>query len=224
MSRETTDFNSTKYAAPQPIQDSGLVRIDLALQLIGSGKRVLDLGCWDGSIAQRIKEQGNEVYGFENSRPAAEMARQKGIEVVECNIEGDWPTFDFQFDAIWGGEIIEHVFDTDAFLQKIRSLLKDGGQVILSTPNIATLGRRLMLMLGKNPMTEYTAREHDAGHIRYFTHQDMRQLLEDNRFEVSDLISDVLNFNGTGTLYSRLIPKLFPTLGRSVIVRALKQP
>lgn len=224
MTQETADFNSLKYSTPQPHKDSGLVRINLALRLLGQGKRVLDLGCWDGSIAKQIQAQDNQVFGMENSRPAAELARQKGITVFEGDIQAGWPDFGVKFDAVYAGEIIEHVFDTDGFLQKIRSVLADGGSVVLTTPNIAALGRRLMLLLGINPLTEFTAREHDAGHIRYFTRADLKKLLEENGFQVRAMLSDVVNFNGLGTMYSTALPKLCPGLGRSIVVLAQKLP
>ncbi len=222
MVRDTANFNTTKYAGEQPHGGSGIVRIQKALEMISGTKVVLDLGCWDGSIAKMIKDQGNVVHGMENSRQAVELARTKGIIVHEGNIEDDWPDFGIEFDAVFAGEIIEHVFDTDLFLERVRKILKPGGELVLTTPNIAALGRRLMLLFGISPIVETTAREHDAGHIRYFTKATLFSLLRDNNFEVVRFASDVINFTSSGNFYSEIIPRYLPTLGRSLIVKAVK--
>jgi len=101
-------------------------------------------------------------------------------------------------------------------------MLKDEGSLILTTPNIASFGRRLMLLLGINPLIETTAREYDGGHIRYFTKRTLITLLKENHFAVEDILSDVINFTHNGKYYSKFIPKLIPTLGRTLIVKAKK--
>lgn len=53
------------------------LRIEKTLSLIGSGKRVLDVGCCDGSITLRIKKLGNEVVGIDISEKAVRRARKK---------------------------------------------------------------------------------------------------------------------------------------------------
>ena len=220
--RNTSDFNSIRYSNEQPIEFSEQVRVHTAINLIGTGKRVLDIGCWDGSISLLIKNQGNEVYAFENSREGIKKAQQKGIIVKEFNLEErEWPDFGFKFDAVFAGEIIEHVFDTDLFLQNIKGILKPKGILVLTTPNVAALGRRLMLLLGINPYLETTARPHEAGHIRYFTKADLSSLLKENGFHIDTFCSDIVNFTASGKYYSKLIPQIFPALGRSLIVKAI---
>jgi len=222
--RETSVFNSIKYSGAQALRDSGLIRIRKVLDLIGEGRTVLDVGCWDGSIGELIKRNNNDVYGLENSLNAIRLAEDKGIKVKEFNLEEEvWPDFGIKFDVVFAGEIIEHIFDTDKFLQNIRAVLKDDGYAVLTTPNIAALGRRLMLLLGLNPLIETTAREHDGGHIRYFTRDTLIRLLDDNGFATVKFQSDVINFTNSGQFYTRLIPMILPTLGRSLIVKAVKK-
>ena len=73
-----------------------------------------------------------------------------------------------------------------------------------------------------NPLIETTARQRDAGHIRYFTKRTLLKLLEENGFTVTNFLSDVINFTNNGKYYTKLIPKIFPTLGMTLIVRAIK--
>lgn len=224
MARDTSIFNSIRYSQTQPLEGSELVRLKKVLNLIGTGKTVLDVGCWDGSISLLIKAEGNNVYGLENSHNAVQSAIAKDIPVKQFNLEEDkWPDFGFEFDVVFAGEILEHIFDTDKFLQNIQKMLKDNGFLVLTTPNIASLGRRIMLLFGINPLIETTAREYDAGHIRYFTKKGLFKLLEENGFEVKNFESDVINFTNSGRYYTRLIPQIFPTLGRTLIVKAAKR-
>ena len=224
MARDTSQFNSIKYGETQPIFGSEVVRIKKILNMIGSQNSVLDIGCWDGSIGKLIMKHDNKVYGLENSTTAVVNAREKGIIVNSVNLELDaWPTYPFSFDVVFAGEIIEHVFDTDKFLQNIRGVLKDKGHLVLTTPNIAALGRRLMLLFGLNPLIETTARKYDGGHIRYFTKKTLFALLQENGFSVKEYCSDVVNFSNSGNIYSSVIPRICPTLGRSLIVKCEKQ-
>ena len=223
MTRDIENFNSIKYSNEQPHHGSGLIRVQKSIQLIGKNKTVLDIGCWDGSIAEMIKLAGNnQVDGVEVSKSAIQKAKAKNINVHEFNLESIWPALNKKYDVVFAGEIIEHVFDTDQFLQNIRQVLVSDGKIVITTPNIAAFGRRLMLLFGINPIIETTAREHDAGHIRYFTKTTLLQLLQDNGFEVLNFKSDVINFTSSGNVYSSFIPRIFPTLGRSLIVSAKK--
>ena len=150
--RDTSIFNSIRYSHPQPLEGSEIVRIKKVLDLIGTGKTVLDVGCWDCSISLLIKANGNEVYGLDNSDNAIQLATEKGILVKKCNLEEEkWPDFGFKFDVVFAGEIIEHIFDTDKFLRNIYHILKDDGCLVLTTPNIASLGRRIMLFFRDEP-------------------------------------------------------------------------
>lgn len=216
------EFNEGRYSVQMPVDGVDKPRIDFILRNIKDEKlKVLDLGCWDGSYAIRYKKKTNKVYGIESSVTAAAKARKKGI-VVE---QGDFMEKDFfvgkKFDVVVAGEIIEHVFDTDLFIQKIKKLLKPGGILILTTPNVASLPRRIVLALGINPILEYRViPDATAGHIRYFTFKNMYELLADNDFDVVTAKSDVVNFNNQGTLFTTIIPRIYKRFGRSIMVVA----
>jgi methionine biosynthesis protein MetW len=196
-------------------------RIAQCLKLIGKNKKVLDIGCYDGFITEKIKNYGNEVTGIELSKEGAKICRSRGIECVEQDLESKFPFEDNSFDVVFGGEIIEHIFDTDKLLQEIKRILKPNGHIVLSTPNIAALTRRLRLLLGINPHIDIglisPSGKVSAGHIRYFTIKSMKELLKRNGLRVTSTKTDFILFNSL-----RLIKlgKLFPTLGWTFIVKA----
>jgi 2-polyprenyl-3-methyl-5-hydroxy-6-metoxy-1,4-benzoquinol methylase len=215
-------YNDAKYGNWY-LGNSNNSRINQIVRLAGSNKKILDIGCNIGQIGNILIQNHNQVYGIDISKTAIQKAIKNGLVAKICDIENeDIPFKSIKFDIIIGAEIIEHVFDTDAFLQKIRNSLKINGEIIITTPNLATFGRRLLLLVGKNPLIEVHAREHTAGHIRYFIKETLIDLIESNNFKVTDLLSDTVNFTANGSVSSELIAHIIPTMGKSLIVKATR--
>ena len=219
------NFNEKRYSVEMPVDGVDKARINFILKHIPDDHlKVMDLGCWDGSYAARYKKKTNQVYGVESSATAAKKAAKKGIKIAQGDFMEITPFPKEKFDVIVAGEIIEHVFDTDLFIEKIRKQLSRGGRLILTTPNVASLPRRLLLLFGINPVLENRVIvDVTAGHIRYFTFKELEKLLQDHGFEIETSKSDVLNLNNQGTLYTTLVPKLYKRFGRSIMVVARKK-
>lgn len=199
-------------------------RIKIMLAMVNGldlkSRRILDIGCYDGTFLSLIKNKSNKLYGIEASDYGFQEARRRGTIVEKFFIDDGvkFPYTDNFFDFVIAGEIIEHIYDTDFFLCEIKRILKKGGLILISTPNIASLGRRLLLLFGFNPIIEVSPNEPDSpGHIRYFTFKSLKGLLEKHNFRVIKGKSDVVNFCSNGRLKSTLIPKLLPSLGQSII-------
>lgn len=218
-------------------------RIKRIVSLVGKGKKILDLGCGLGQIGKLLIDNGNQVYGIDISPKILKKANNKGLITKCVDIETEPLPFRNKFDIVIAAEIIEHVFDTDTLLIKIRKILKDKGELIITTPNLASLGRRLLLLLGENPLIETRLvedypkhyryfpkkininpkiKELSAGHIRYFVKHSLFRLLDAYNFKIIHFSSDIINLTPNGKIRSELLAKLFPTLGRSLIVKAIK--
>jgi hypothetical protein len=95
----------------------------------------------------------------------------------------------------------------------------------LTTPNVLSFGKRIYLLLGKNPYFEASFSfppEAQAGHIRFFTKGLLLDFLRYKGFEIIKFTSDVVNFDSSAIISSKLIADLFPTLGCRLIVKAQK--
>jgi len=214
------EFNSRAYTESRC--DHQDPRFPVVLPMIGSGHVVLDLGCLDGTVGSLLVAQGNRVSGIDASRTAIERARERGLDARLGNLEEPMPFENGAFDIVFAGEIVEHVFEIDRMLAEVYRVLRPGGAFIVTTPNLAALGRRLMLLVNRNPHIEISFTGDAAGHIRYFIRSTLISLLTGHGFVVRRFASDVVNFNASGSLRSRTLAKLFPTLGKTLILQAEK--
>lgn len=221
MSTIREEFNEQRYGKPLHLSKTEKFRVESILRLIGNKKKVLDIGCSDGTISEMIARNNNEVYGVDVSESALKIALSRGLEAYKVDLESEeFPFSENYFDVVVAGEIIEHIFDTDEFLNKIKKVLKPDGSLIITTPNLATLGRRLLLLLGKNPLIEVSVDGEAAGHIRYFVKETLVNLLEKHDFKIDEFTSDIVNFNKTGSIYSVRLARIWSAIGRTLIVRA----
>jgi len=213
------NFNESTYSKDMPTEKGDVTRIKFILKNIEDKfLDILDLGCWDGTHSVRYKKTTNNIFGIESSKTSAEKARKRGVIVEQGYFPDDRLFKNKKFDVIVAGEIIEHVFDTDEFLVKIKEKLNKNGRLIITTPNVASLPRRILLFFGINPMLDFRAKGNVAGHIRYFTFDNLRDLLEENGFIVVQEESDVVNFSADGKLNSKLIPKINKKFGRTIMI------
>jgi len=208
---------------------SGSIRVRKMLAIIDSldlqNTNILDIGCYDGTFLSLIKNRDNNFFGLEASDWGVEQSRKKNIEVRQYFFDdiNNLPHEDGFFDIVIAGEIIEHIYDTDFFLKEISRILKPKGKLLISTPNVASLGRRLLLLFGINPIVELSPNEPDSsGHIRYFTFKTLAQLLEKHNFKILSSQSDCLNFSKHGRIKSVFFVKIFPKFGTSMIYLAEK--
>jgi 2-polyprenyl-3-methyl-5-hydroxy-6-metoxy-1,4-benzoquinol methylase len=103
------------------------------------GARLLDVGCANGAFLLRMRELGWNVQGVEIDPKAAANARQAGLNVAEGHLENAHFS-DGSFDAITLSHVIEHLYDPVATLEECRRILKPGGVVWISTPNLHSIG------------------------------------------------------------------------------------
>jgi SAM-dependent methyltransferase len=167
-------------------------RIPLFRQAIGTGKRVLDLGCRSGALTRHFLE-GNEVVGLDVDRAALAKAEALGIETVVADVEEPLPFAEASFDVVVAGELFEHLRFPRDVVDEIRRVLRPGGLLAGSVPNAFNVQNRLRFLRGLHP-------ERDRTHLHMFRPRDVEELLEG--------LEDVrLTF--VGGRYVRLSARLF---------------
>jgi len=183
---------------------------------------MIDIGCFDGTITNILRPNREvTVIGLELLEEASRRAKGRVDEVILCDIEESLPLRDDCADCVYAGEIIEHLFDPDYFVEEGRRILKQNGCLIITTPNLAGLGSRLSLLLGRKPwMIEERLREEYAGHIRHFTVSTLEDTMRDHGLAVNRVTSDGIKL---GRIVSKRLRQVMPRLGLHIIVRAKKE-
>ncbi len=157
-------------------------------------KRVLEIGCGAGGGTLYLKSilEPKEIIGVDISKTAVEKAQKKGINAHTINVsEEKLPFKNETFDLVVTFEVIEHVFDTGAFIEEINRVLKPGGTLFISTPNLAWWANKVLLAFGYQPANTEVDLEHatigkpkmfpqgtPAGHIHVFTKKSMKEFLK----------------------------------------------
>jgi O-antigen biosynthesis protein len=154
------------------------------LALVGRPERVLDVGCSTGYVAERLQARGATVVGLDLDERAAAQARRFCEAVHVGDVETmELPFEPASFDAIVCGDLVEHLRDPRAFLERVRPLLRADGRVVLSTPNIANWAMRLGLLFGRFRYTEWGIL--DRTHTHLFTRKTLRECLEAAGYRIS---------------------------------------
>lgn len=105
--------------------------------------RLLDVGCGGGEFLAEMRSLGWDVAGIEPDPVAVEYARaQRGL-TVETGTPETSSLPDVSFDVITLNHVIEHVPNPIATLQSCARLLRQGGLIVIVTPNVASLGRHM---------------------------------------------------------------------------------
>jgi 2-polyprenyl-3-methyl-5-hydroxy-6-metoxy-1,4-benzoquinol methylase len=153
------------------------------LAFVGTADRVLDVGCSSGYLARRLIERGSSVVGIEVDEQAAEEARDVCEQVFVGDVETmELPFEDASFDVVLCGDVIEHLRQPDAFLTRIRPLIRPGGRLVLTTPNVANWSIRLALLFGR---WRYTRRGIlDRTHTHLFTRRTLIETLHETGYRI----------------------------------------
>jgi SAM-dependent methyltransferase len=184
-----------------------------------AGACILDLGLSRGLFLERFRRYaGVELGGIEIDPAEAERARERGLEPVRHFVnafDGNrlvarLPWKDASADIVLAGEIVEHIVDTESFLREIRRVLRPGGATVLSTPNILWWKHRIALLAGRYPdALDYRTRYgDDFGHVRIFTPDLLRGLLEETGFDevrvVGKRLGPISTLRGPGVVVEAL--------------------
>jgi 2-polyprenyl-3-methyl-5-hydroxy-6-metoxy-1,4-benzoquinol methylase len=167
--------------------EEGLRRAFL-LAHVSAGARVLDVGCGEGRFAAVLARAQAEVVGIDVAAEPLRRARLRHpeLDLRQVPVQGAWPLQDASFDAVWAGEVIEHVADTAGWLSELRRVLRSGGLLLLSTPSH---GRLQMLRWALDPHIFDAHFNPRADHLRFYTRRTLTELLEDFGFHDVDVRS-----------------------------------
>jgi len=177
----------------------------LAVEEVVTPGRMVDVGCWTGSFLAAARQRGWDPVGLEPSKWAADRAAERGLDVRVAEL-GD--------DGLEAGscrlvvlcDVLEHLIDPRAALDRSATLLEPGGALFLTVPDAGSvlarlLGRRWWSVL---PM-----------HLQYFTRRSLGQLLTDSGFTVRSVRTHAKVF--TARYYAERLGGYSDPAGRAAV-------
>ena len=185
---------------------------EAVLSLLGrnEGADLLDLGSGDyrrltlGAAKKTLSKSITCVDLTDIGRPTSKT-------LIQCKSDlNESLPLEKEFDIVIASQVIEHLWNTDGFVEEMYRVLKPGGYAIISTPNLASWHNLVYLLLGKQPDVATVSDElypwkEKPGHRRVFTATELIKLLKFHGFAVEEVV---------GTSYYPLIGKLANWLAR----------
>jgi len=198
----------------------------------------LDVGCGDGGTAGRwLAEHGCRYMGADISATAVAQAQANGLDAQVVADASDLPFEDESFSGVVAVEVLEHLFEPQAAVTEFRRVLRPGGILFVSLPNVAYWRRRAeLLLLGRfDPLGDDLSIEEPwrDPHIRFFTTSTLRRMLTragfraDVRGYAGALLADIPkvghHFDSRPSRLYELVQRLAPNLlGRRIYAVAVK--
>lgn len=152
----------------------------LISRLIEPGSSVLDIGCGDGRLLEHLREtRGVEPRGVELSRRACDLARQKGLDVIQADVTADEWVAPEPVDYIVMSEVLEHLPSPERLLLRLKGICRR--RLLIDVPNTGALNDRLRLLLGRTPKQWVF---HPEEHLRFWTISDFRVMCRQLGYKV----------------------------------------
>jgi SAM-dependent methyltransferase len=171
----------------------------------GPGQVILDAGCGNGWLAS-LYGPGHTVVAIDLADANLRRVRDLGLAAVKHNLDRGLPFADASFDTVVCSEILEHIFSPDLLLREIHRVLRPGGRVILTVPNLHCFRNRVDVLLGRfTPFVEYRIHEDlsdelshvGVQHIHHYTVPGMRSILAKVGFVRADWRGQSFHMNAS---------------------------
>jgi SAM-dependent methyltransferase len=194
-----------KSAAPEtaPAAMAHEAIYDTVLRIVQNlpAGRLLDVPAGEGALAARLIEAGFDVQCCDLY---PEIFRLKSVDIQHGDLGGTLPYHDVSFDYITCIEGLEHIENPQQAIREFSRLLKRGGHLIVSTPNILNIEERLKWLLYGytshfKPLTqdhldrarrEYGDKVEVALHVNAISYSELRYTLEKYGFSIVNLYRD----------------------------------
>jgi 2-polyprenyl-6-hydroxyphenyl methylase/3-demethylubiquinone-9 3-methyltransferase len=182
----------------KPLHDINPLRVDFIKSKVDlKGKRVLDIGCGGGILAEALAREGAEVTGIDQGEKVIKIAKlhslesQLNINYEKINIENFIKKNKHKFDVITCLEMLEHVPDPASVIKACSQILKPDGKLFLSTINrnpksflFAIIGAEYILKLLPKGTHTYE---------KFITPSELRDYCNQSNLKFNDLIGMTYN-------------------------------
>jgi 2-polyprenyl-3-methyl-5-hydroxy-6-metoxy-1,4-benzoquinol methylase len=189
---DLTAFYNENYArssklAHIPLEDDFMYgqMLNLMRPYLAPGRRAFDLGCNNGNLSLYMARKGCDVLGVDLAENAVAVATASAAHHGIPNAEfsaldflNNWHR-DETFDVVLASHVIEHVPDDGALLNKLASILRPDGVLLLFTP-IATSS----LAIVSTKLTGRFAHDEQVGHLRRYQPRSLAEMVTTSGLEI----------------------------------------
>ena len=171
------------------------VRKDIASLLPSQSAEVLELGCGAGGTLGWLKAEGyaGHTTGMELCAEPAAIARTRVDKVFEGDVNATMGQLPLEgFDLVLCLDVLEHLVDPWETVKRLYGLMRTGGTLIVSLPNIQHYKVVLPLLL-KGTWQYKEDGIMDRTHLRFFSRQSASEMLTNAGFKISDCIDSGYN-------------------------------
>lgn len=203
------------------------------------GGRVLDLGSGTGDLAVELALRGLDVVGVDQFAPpsgafideqlARALAERYRVRVrfVRGAAEDLSDLASASFDCVFMGEILEHFAEPAEVLKGVHRVLRPGGRLIVTVPNVASLGSRWCLVYHGYLLDGWVE------HRQHFNIRELSRMLREQGFEPETITSDFVDvprlgmrseYMGRPWLLKLLVrlAERYPQMGKSLLVSSIQ--
>ena len=191
----------TKSASPAPLAHEAIH--DTVVGMLEPLPRgaLLDVPAGEGALAARLIDAGFDVRCCDLY---PEIFRLEGVDINQGNLDAELPFGDRSFDYVTCLEGLEHIENPQQAMREFARVLKPGGHLIVSVPNILNIEERLKWLLhgytshfkpisraaSERLQSEYDGRVEIAAHVNPIAYSELRYILEKHGFALVSVHRD----------------------------------
>ncbi|SIN92660.1 bifunctional 2-polyprenyl-6-hydroxyphenol methylase/3-demethylubiquinol 3-O-methyltransferase UbiG [Salinivibrio sp. ES.052] len=177
----------------KPLHQINPLRLDYVMDKAGGlfGKKVLDVGCGGGILAESMAQEGADVMGLDMGKEPLTVARlhalEAGVDVqyIQSTAEEHASHYAQQYDVITCMEMLEHVPEPASVIQACAQMVKPGGHVFFSTLNRNTKSWLFAILGAENILKLVPKGTHE--HHKFIRPSELMNMIDATSLSATDM-------------------------------------